>query len=128
MLEVRVAAQLVAGAAIVGKDDGVWQEIARAAGELFGYSTALLEKVVVVGAPHADAHGTDLGGAVYVFDRATGGLLARLTEPRPSSGADFGVAVGGVHDEIVVGAQKGRSPNGRGAAYAFPADQLAGTR
>ena len=35
MLELRVAAQLVAGAAIVGKDDGVWQEIARAAGELF---------------------------------------------------------------------------------------------
>jgi len=97
-----------------------------AEGELFGYSVALLEQVVVVGAPHGDARGTALGGAVYVFDRATGRQLARLIEPRPTGGADFGIAVGGLRDEIVVGAQNARGANGRGAAYAFPTEVLAG--
>ena len=89
-------------------------------GELFGYAVALFEKVVIVGAPHAPAQDTASAGAVYVFDRATGRLLARLTEPRPSTGADFGLAVTGTRDDIVVGAQNGRGASGRGATYAFP--------
>ncbi len=76
-------------------------------GGMFGYSVALLEDAVAVGAPHTAVKGIPGSGAVYLFDRTTGKPIARLTV-QPIGGADLGISVGaGSGSEYVSGAQGG---------------------
>ncbi|MDG2304080.1 MAG: hypothetical protein P8R42_05385 [Candidatus Binatia bacterium] len=82
-------------------------------GAMFGYSLALTDDGIIVGAPHDTVKGIPGAGAVYYFDRATRKFVARLAV-RPVGGADFGIDVAGAGSEYVTGAQRG--PKG-GTAY-----------
>jgi WD40 repeat protein len=61
----------------------------------FGSSVALLDDYIVVSAPGADLNPSGVGpkfvGAAYVFDRDTGGLLAKVIHPDPSQNTQFGL-------------------------------------
>jgi hypothetical protein len=99
-----------------------------AADDAFGFSVAVSEDTVVVGAPFDDDHGDDSGSA-YVFRRNQGGVdeWGEVVKLTPSDGAaehDFGRSVAVSGDTIVVGAD-GDDDNGddSGAAYVFGRNQ-----
>jgi outer membrane protein assembly factor BamB len=74
---------------------------------------------VVIGAFLDDTKATD-AGAVYVMDRATGGLIRTLYSPHPAAGDAFGGTVGAIGNNILVGATGDSTAGpGRGAAYLF---------
>jgi hypothetical protein len=84
---------------------------------------AVSGNTVVVGAPYDDTGATDSGSA-YVFDAATGNLLATLNNPTPASQDIFGPSVAFSGGRFVVGApyEDGIAAD-RGAAYIFVDDE-----
>ncbi|MDH3606292.1 MAG: FG-GAP repeat protein, partial [Acidimicrobiia bacterium] len=104
-------------------EEGTWSFVVKlnasggSASDQFGSAVAVEGDTLVAGAPFAD----DGRGAVYVFNRSTGGLWtqsARLV-PSGSPGAiNFGSAVDLAGNTIVIGAPAA----GTGSAYVFNAD------
>ena len=109
----------------------------------FGFSVAISDDTVVVGAPYESGSGTGvdppddngllLSGAAYVFERTAGvwSQQAYLKASNPGSGDEFGFSVAVSGDTVVVGAMNeagsgtGVDPMdndiayGSGAAYVF---------
>jgi putative methionine-R-sulfoxide reductase with GAF domain len=94
-----------------------------AAGDNFGYGTAVSGNTVVVGTP-CDDTGAANTGAVYAFDIPTGTLIGTLVNPTPEAGDWFGLAVDIANGVGLVSAMYDdtRKPNG-GAAYLFDCNQ-----
>jgi hypothetical protein len=125
-----------AGAVYILHHNGLtWNEIKKitaqdaVAGDNFGWSVALNNDYLVVGAPHEDGvnPATDSqSGAAYIFSRNQGGtnnwgqVKKIIADDRAASNV-FGFSVGVDGEFIVVGA-RGASDQ-RGAAYLFHADQ-----
>lgn len=87
------------------------------AGDHFGFAVAAVGNLIMVGAPHDDARGTD-AGAVYLFDGRTGRHVGTVFSPSPMPGALFGfsLAAGG-NDRFIVGAPA--LGTNAGAAHVF---------
>jgi hypothetical protein len=96
-------------------------------GDWFGFSLALEEDLLIVGAPHAKNESGEDAGAVYVFQRGSdwqdgsGNQIAKLTAGDGDSGDWFGYAVDIEGETIVVSAKAEEDPNGfeSGAVYVF---------
>jgi VCBS repeat-containing protein len=89
-----------------------------AAGEQFGFVVAALGDDILVGARwdnREEIAGNANGGAVYLFDGATGDLLQTIANPAPTAWDAFGVSVATLGDQVLVGSQFGN------AAYTFQA-------
>src|SRR5439155_15529085 len=73
--------------------------------DYFGSSVAVSGNTVVVGALYDDTGATDAGSA-YVFNAATGALVATLNNPTPSNAdyENFGSSVAVSSITVVVGA------------------------
>ena len=85
----------------------------------FGYSVAVSEITVVVGAP---ARGEPDRGTAFVFDAATGQRLATLANPTPVARDNFGWAVAVSRGRAVVGEPfDGPVALNHGKAYVFDA-------
>lgn len=85
----------------------------------FGYAVAISGSTIVVGVPFDDTGGSDSGTA-YVFNAATGALVATLANPSPASRDQFGFSVGISGTTVIVGANlddAGVTDSGR--AYLF---------
>ncbi|TMA60510.1 MAG: hypothetical protein E6J75_01080, partial [Deltaproteobacteria bacterium] len=96
-----------------------FQSPAPAPGDLFGAAVALAGSRVVIGTPSAAGGGTK-AGAVHVFDRASGNLLATIQNPAAHQGDEFGSAVAIAGDDVLVGAPFADSGAlNTGAAYLF---------
>ena len=91
-----------------------------AAGDNFGYSVAVGNGIIVVGAYGNDDAGSSSGSA-YIFD-LDGTQLAKITASDAAAGDTFGRSVAVGNGRIVVSAY---SDNNRGSAYIF---NLAGTQ
>ncbi len=99
------------------------------ANQYFGQRVAMSGDVIVLGTQDDDAIG-DSSGAVYVFQRNTGGIdnwgqVAKLTASDGVAGAWFGYSVDIDGDTIVVGAiyDTGGIGTNAGAAYVFSRNQ-----
>jgi len=119
-----------AGAAyiFVRDEQGVWNEVQKlvasdgAAGHLFGFSVALGDGFIVIGA-RGNEDRNDFTGEVYVFRQDANGLWAevqKLTASDAAVGDSFGASVTVSGETILVGAP-GRDDRGSaaGAAYLF---------
>ena len=91
------------------------------AGDWFGYSVAVDGTTAVVGASYDDPGGVGDAGTAYVFDTASGGLIATLNNPDPTAGDFFGnsVAVSGVTAVIGVPLKAPGGISDAGTAYTF---------
>jgi hypothetical protein len=95
-------------------------------GDELGYSVAISEDTVVVGAPGGDFDGTADTGTAYVFERNAGGWADAWGQVQQlatavQAGDEFGFSVAINGDTVVVGAP-GRDGDGTaeaGAAYVF---------
>jgi hypothetical protein len=98
----------------LGPGDGI-------ADQEFGYSVAVNNGLVIVGARFDDDNGAD-SGSTYVFDAATGSELLKLLPTDGAAGAQFGFSVDIDNGIVAVGALLGGN-NGvsSGAAYLFDA-------
>ncbi|MGH9160950.1 MAG: FG-GAP repeat protein, partial [Vicinamibacteraceae bacterium] len=78
-----------------------------AAGDEFGYSVAIANDTIVVGARYTDVNGKSDQGAAYVFTQTSGmwTQTAVLTAPNGAAGDYFGTAVAIDGNTIVVGAE-----------------------
>jgi hypothetical protein len=65
-----------------------------AADDQFGWRVAISGTTAVIGAPQDDPGGIADAGAAYVFDTATGALLATFADPAPTAGYKWGWNVG----------------------------------
>lgn len=74
-------------------------------GDGFGTALATFGYRVLVGAPWDDQDGVDVG-AVYLVDGRTGEVLLRYSDPTGSGGDEFGRAVAGDRQGVLVGAPK----------------------
>lgn len=74
----------------------------------FGYSVTGAGSVIGVGAPfdNQGESGPKNGGAVYLYDAATGGFLATIFQPAPTKEDKFGFAVSSFGDKFIVGAPR----------------------
>lgn len=87
--------------------------------DYFGFSVAISDDVVAVGARRADVTAVD-DGAVYLFDAETGGFLREIGNPDPQSFDSFGRSVSLSGDLLLVGADGDNSgAPGAGSAYVF---------
>jgi len=93
-------------------------------GDRFGYSVAVVDDVVFVGAFLADgmAPGT---GAVYVFERPPSGWVGTVTESAVLVASDgmsesLGVSIAATSDVVVAGSYDNAHGYQSGAAYVFP--------
>ncbi|PPK88509.1 putative secreted protein (Por secretion system target) [Neolewinella xylanilytica] len=90
----------------------------------FGYSVAVSDDLVVVGAPGGNTRGS-IPGAAYVFARISGGSsqweqIAKLPSPYGSAGDGFGHSVATNGELVIVGAFSDATDGpGIGAAYVF---------
>ncbi len=87
----------------------------------FGFSLALKDDTLIVGAPYASV-GPPSSGAVFVLDRSGSDwtLSSTVTASDAEIGADFGAAVAFDGDTLVVGATKYSSSTQQpGSAYVF---------
>jgi len=117
-----------AGAAYVfTRSGGSWSEQAKLtasdaqANDQFGYSTAVSDETVVVGADAEDEGGSN-AGAAYVFTRSGGSWSeqAKLTSSDTQANDRFGSYVAVSGETIVVGAwAETTSGTSAGAAYVF---------
>jgi hypothetical protein len=118
------------------RDNEDWTEDRRiepsapAPGALFGYSVAITQDFLVVGAcgrgevckPAGNPPPENMtAGDAYVFQREEGdwpetSLASLVSSPAPAPDSDFGFAVAAAGDKIVIGAP---SQDGSGAAYVF---------
>ena len=93
-----------------------------AAGDLFGYAVAVSGSTVVVSALWDDT-GASNAGSAYVFDAATGALVATLNNPTPADGDELGNSVGVSGNTVVVGSRwDDTGAADAGSAYVFDAD------
>lgn len=106
---------------------GQWDEIYKLTADdpedsdQFGYSVAVSDGIVVVGAWHDDDGGPDSGSA-YAFDATTGQQLFKLTAGDAAEGDCFGVSVSAGPNTIVVGAPyDDDAGNNSGSVYVFDA-------
>ncbi len=92
-----------------------------AAGDQFGFSVAMKDGIVVVGAP-GDVHNGISSGSAYLFDVSSGAQLGKIVPNDPESGDEFGNSIaidGGI---VAVGAWRADDlGDGSGAAYLFDA-------
>lgn len=92
-----------------------------AAGDQFGFSVAIKDGIVVVGAP-GDVHNGISSGSAYLFDVSTGAQLGKLVPDDPESGDEFGNSIGIDGGIVAVGAWRADDlGDGSGAAYLFDA-------
>jgi hypothetical protein len=91
-----------------------------AAGDAFGFATAISGKMAVIGAPLADVDGKTNQGAAYLYVMENGVWIeqAKLTASDGNADSQFGYSVGIDGDTIVIGASH-TAPANRGAAYVF---------
>lgn len=77
-------------------------------GDHFGEAVALLQDYIIVGAPGDDTVDVD-AGTVFVFDRHTGILKMKISNPSATTGlADlFGLSVSGAGEYVAVGSPYG---------------------
>jgi hypothetical protein len=68
----------------------------------FGFSSAVGDGIVAVGAPSNDVPVTGCGAA-YLFDIATGQQLAKITAPHPEAGAQLGQSFAFYGDYLFIG-------------------------
>jgi len=106
------------------------------AGDCFGVSVGISDRLIVVGAPHDDSEAGKDTGAAYAFDRATGKELARLTakDLRPGTiftggseiGGAFGLSLAVTEDWIAVCAPNAdtNTTSETGAVYIFRATDI----
>jgi len=116
------------GAAYVYEDSGAgWVEVAQlnaddaAAGDLFGYSVAIDNGTVVVGA-HGDDDNGGASGSVYLFEDNGSGWtqIAKLTSSDGAAGDYFGAAVAIGDSAVLVGAYGDDDAGSKsGSAYVF---------
>ncbi len=96
-------------------------DLADAADDLFGYTVAMVGDNVLIGAPFDDAL-DDAGGVIsdagvaYLFDGNTGFLLHTFVDPTPADDEQFGVALAGLGNNVLVGAP---FDNNGGTVYLF---------
>lgn len=83
-------------------------------GDRFGAALVAAANAVLVGAPGTPTAGLANAGAAYLFDAATGDLLATFQAPFPRAADAFGTSVALVGGTVVVGAR-----TGGGAAHLF---------
>lgn len=76
-----------------------------AAYDNFGYSVAMSNSLVVVGAPRDDANASD-SGAVHIFDAISGNLIRSITNPTPGVSDFFGFSVAISGDMVAVSAHR----------------------
>jgi hypothetical protein len=74
-----------------------------AEGDQFGFSIAIQNGVVVVGAP-GDEHNGIASGSAYIFDVNTGAQLGKVVPNDPESGDEFGNSIALDDGTIAVGA------------------------
>lgn len=87
----------------------------------FGFSLAISDNTVVVGAPYDDA-GAEDAGVAYVYDATSGILLHTLHNPNPAPDSGFGARVAVSGNTIVVGAPGDNTgANIAGRAYVYDA-------
>ena len=92
-----------------------------AAGDIFGYATAISDNTAIVGARRDDDKGTDSGSA-YVFVRGVGSWpqQAKLTAADGAAGDEFGYGVWVSGDTAIVGAPyDDAAAADSGSAYVF---------
>jgi FG-GAP repeat len=125
-----------AGAVYVFVRDGTghWNQVQKltaddgAAGQLFGFSVALLGDTALIGARGSeDSNGSP--GAAYTFTRGADGRwnqLQKLTASDGTAGDGFGFSVALSDGTALVGARRGVNDQGRasGVAYIFLQDTI----
>lgn len=93
--------------------------------DVFGISTAISSKYIIVGAQNDDANGTD-SGAAYIFSMSTGELVRTLLNPNvggTTASDQFGSKVAITDDYAIVAAPGEDTPgNLSGAIYVFDID------
>ncbi len=94
-----------------------------AAGDKLGTSVATLGTNVLVGTPYDDTQARD-GGAVFLFDGATGTVLQTLLDPGMAASDFFGVSLATIGSSVVVGAI-GTDLGARDAGAAYLLDPCA---
>jgi hypothetical protein len=90
-------------------------------GDWFGWSVAVDDDRIVVGAPFTNIGGDEYAGAVYVFEADGNGGWAetRLTASDSSDGGQFGMAVAIEGDRVVIGRPFDENPRWAGSVYVF---------
>ena len=87
------------------------------AGDQFGFSIAIDDGLVVIGAPSTDGN-----GAAFVFDATTGDQLHKLLAADGATGDEFGASVALDNGIVAVGSPRDDdSGNDSGAVYLFDA-------
>ena len=88
--------------------------------DFFGTSVAAVGDDVLIGAYWADVDGVADVGAAFLFDGNTGELLATFVSPTPKAHSRFGCSVGGIGDDVLVGAMyDSQGAPSSGAVYMF---------
>lgn len=92
----------------------------RQAWEAYGASLAMVDNLLVVGAPARDKGAASDAGAAYVYERLRGNfsLVQELTQPGFAAQDNFGAAVGIAGDRVVVGAPRRDTRAGTNAGQA----------
>jgi VCBS repeat-containing protein len=104
---------------VFGRDEGGsnnWGEVKKvlppdgALNDRFGFSTALDEDTLLMGAPNKTVDGHAGAGTVYVYERDNGGsnqwgYVTNLIPPEPTVDGNYGIAVGIDRGLIAVGVQ-----------------------
>ncbi|HEY6802349.1 MAG TPA: Calx-beta domain-containing protein [Pyrinomonadaceae bacterium] len=125
-----VVSQPAFGAAYVFEfNSGTWTQQQKltaadgASGDRFGYSVAVSNNVVAVGAREDDTAAGGDAGSAYVFTRSgtTWTHKQKLEPGDPVNGDRFGVSVALSQGRLFVGAAEKQltQPNGQGAVYVF---------
>jgi filamentous hemagglutinin family protein len=87
--------------------------------DLFAFSIAGVGENVVIGAFHDDPQGIDNAGSAYLFD-AAGNYLLTFDNPNPTAGGEYGFAVAGIGDNVLIGAGRNTvAEQPAGSVYLF---------
>jgi len=94
--------------------------------DAFGYTIALWQDYLAVGAPYKAANGIYNSGKVYVYRQsgAGWGLIAQLTSPDANYGEHFGFAISINNNRLAIGASDylGNNQDGPGKVYVYQID------
>lgn len=93
--------------------------------DLFAFSIAGVGENVVIGAFHDDPQGIDNAGSAYLFD-AAGNYLLTFNNPDPTAGDEFGFAVAGIGDNVLIGAGRNTVAEQAGAGSVYHFDGVTG--
>jgi hypothetical protein len=89
-----------------------------ARGDAFGYCVAAVGNNILVGAGNDDSDGVNTGRA-YLYDGSTYELLQTLHNPDPKPEDVFGLCVGALGNNLLVGASQQEAGGGPGVVYLF---------